>query len=253
MNNKKIIFRKNIAKIPQFKLKHSYNSIIPLTVYQTWCTKNLPTKMRETIEFNKSQNPKFNFVLYDDNDCRDFIEKNFDKDVLEAYDALIPGAYKADLWRYCILYVNGGMYLDIKLKCVYGFKFIALTEKEYFPTDITTNEYPNDPNKGVYNAFMVSLPKNEKLLQAINKVVENVKNRYYGISPLDPTGPIMFGDLFDYNTKKNSVVRRYIGTQGNGVSLAGIIILNEYPEYRQEQEKSGKHYGQYWNEKNIYK
>ena len=145
------------------------------------------------------------------------------------------------------------MYLDIKLKCVYGFKFIALTEKEYFPTDITTNEYPNDPNKGVYNAFMVSLPKNEKLLQAINKVVENVKNRYYGISPLDPTGPIMFGSFFDYDTKKNSVVRRYIGAQGDGVSLAGIIILNEYPEYRSEQQKSGKHYRDYYYQKNIYK
>ena len=48
----------------------------------------------------KNLNPKFNYFLFDDNDCREFIRLNFRPDVLNAYDRLIPGAYKADLWRY---------------------------------------------------------------------------------------------------------------------------------------------------------
>ena len=31
----------------------------------------------------------------------------------EAYDALIPGAFKADLFRYCVLFIYGGVYADI--------------------------------------------------------------------------------------------------------------------------------------------
>ena len=55
----------------------------------------------------------------------DFIKNNYPVDVLEAFNKLIPGAYKADLWRYCVLYKLGGIYLDIKYSCVNNFKLIA--------------------------------------------------------------------------------------------------------------------------------
>lgn len=32
--------------------------------------------------------------------------------VLSAYDKIMPNAYKADLFRLCILYVYGGCYID---------------------------------------------------------------------------------------------------------------------------------------------
>ena len=54
--------------------------------------------------------------------CREFIKNNFDLDILNAYDILKPGAFKADLWRCCILYIYGGIYLDIKYGCFAGFK-----------------------------------------------------------------------------------------------------------------------------------
>jgi mannosyltransferase OCH1-like enzyme len=246
----KPIMYKIPRSIPTFKLKNYYNSIIPLDVYQTWYTKDLPQKMKENLEFNKCANPKLNWHIYDDNDCREFIKNNFEQDVLDAFDNLIPGAYKADLWRYCILYIKGGIYLDIKFRCVNGFKLIALTEKEHFPTDVPI---PIEENNGVYNGFMMSLPRNSKLLNAINKLVENVKHKFYGNSSIDPTGPNMLGNFFDYDEKKNSVTKRYVGNQGNGISIGGIIILDEYHEYRNEQKSVSIHYNENWKNKNIYK
>ena len=52
--------------------------------------------------------------------------------------------------------------------------------------------------------------------------------------------------------KKNSITKRYVGKQGNGVSIGNIIILNEYSEYRNEQNKTCMHYKEYWLKKNIY-
>ena len=52
----------------------------------------------------------------------------------------------------------------------------------------------------------MSLPRNKKLLKAIQQIVLNVYLKYYGKSPLDITGPIMFGKLFPYEYKKNSKV-----------------------------------------------
>ena len=102
-NNNMMLY--NSINIP-YKIKPSYKTIIPLNIYQTWHTKELPSKMLQTCNLIKSENPEFNHYLYDDNDCREFIKANFEIDVLNAYDNLIPGAYRADLWRYCILYKN---------------------------------------------------------------------------------------------------------------------------------------------------
>ena len=133
-----------------YKLKSFYKSIIPLKIFQTWHTKDLPQKMKERVEQLKSQNPRFEHYLFDDNDCREFIKTHFSIDVLNAYDRLIPAAYKADLWRYCVLYINGGIYMDIKLTCVNGFKLIALTEEEFFVRD--------RPEGYLYNALICVKP-----------------------------------------------------------------------------------------------
>ncbi len=76
---------------------------IPLNIFMCWNTKNLPPKMVNNINKIKEENPEFNIYIYDDNDCRNMIEKYFSKEVVDAFDSLIPGAYKADLWRYCVL------------------------------------------------------------------------------------------------------------------------------------------------------
>lgn len=71
------------------------SAIIPLKIYQTWHDKTLPPKMKECVDTLKAQNPEFEYRLYDDYECRDFIKKNFDKDVLNAFDSLIPGDRKS--------------------------------------------------------------------------------------------------------------------------------------------------------------
>ena len=110
--------------------------IIPLNLFQTWHTLDLPPKMKENVELLKRQNPEFTHYLYDDKMCRDFIREHFHEDILWAFDKLKPGAYKADLWRYCVLYIHGGIYLDIKFKCINNFKLIELTDQEYWVKDI---------------------------------------------------------------------------------------------------------------------
>ena len=84
-NNKFVIYNRQYNYF-----KNHYNSVIPLDIYQTWFTKELPPKMREKVELIKAQNPRFTHHLFDDNDCRDFIQTHFKQDVLDAYDRLIP-------------------------------------------------------------------------------------------------------------------------------------------------------------------
>ena len=190
--NKKILLLEMYKKLQNvYPLKQVYNNIIPLNIYQTWHTKNLPPKMLNNVNKIKLNNPAFKYHLYDDNDCRKFIQENYPDDVLNAFDNLIPGAYKADLWRYCILYKYGGIYLDIKYKSHNRFKLINLTEKEHLVLDID--------NECIYNALMVCLPNNQELLTAIKSIVHNVKHKFYGNSALDPTGPGLLKKIIKSN------------------------------------------------------
>ena len=147
-------------------------STIPLNIFQTWHTKqNIPLSMYTAINNIRTTNPEFNHFLFDDNDCRNFIKTHFKPEVLNAYDSLIPGAYKADLWRYCVLFIAGGVYIDIKFKMTNKFKLIHLIKNEHFVLDACKT--------GVYNAFMICRPGNKLLLEAINMIVQNVKLKFF--------------------------------------------------------------------------
>jgi mannosyltransferase OCH1-like enzyme len=263
LNNQKVKKIKNnknetIAKINVFKiynqpytfLKPDYNSVVPRNIYQTWFTKDLPQKMRERVELLKSQNPRFNHYLYDDNDCREFIKNNFKSDVLNAYESLIPGAYKADLWRYCILFINGGIYLDIKLICINGFRLIELTENNHFVKD--------RPANAIFNTLMVSQKGNIFLYKAIRQIVENVNNKYYGNNPLSPTGPEMLGSVIINNKLGVNIDMTHYEGGGYIIYKNRFVISTEYPEYNNERTNSynsinTKRYDKLWENRSIYK
>jgi mannosyltransferase OCH1-like enzyme len=249
--NKDIIKKFLYSKLLKYcyPIKPYYNTVIPLNIYQTWHTKKMPELMRNNVDLIKKNNPAFNYYLFDDKDCRNFIELYFDKEILNTYDCLIPGAYKADLWRYCVLYKNGGIYLDIKYKPVNNFKFINLTEKEHWVLDMD--------KKGVYNALMVSKPNNPILLKSIHKIVENVKNKFYGKSSLEPTGPLMLEKFFSTSDKNSFDMYHdiYLNIHNRFIFFNNYIIFRNYKNYIQEQKNNKKceHYSTLWEKRCIYK
>ena len=246
----------NLLKLQNIKIHHynnskkqEFNSIIPLKIYQTWHTKNLPPLMNLAVEKLKKRHPRFEHFLFDDNDCRNFIQSNFGGEVLHAFDSLIPGAYKADLWRYCILYINGGIYVDIKYCCVNHFRFIELTESEHWVLDRDGNS--------IYNALLVCLPKNEILLKCINQIVENVKNKYYGSCCLDPTGPGLVSKFLS-NEDKTKMKLIHLWNQSDNskfILYNNIAVLKMYNNYYGEHGQYQKvdHYSALWGQRKIYK
>jgi len=235
-----------------FRRENESKPVIPLKIYQTWRTKELPDKMKESVERLKSKNPDFEYHLFDDEECRKFIQDNFEEDVAKAYDKIIPGAYKADLWRYCILYINGGIYLDIKYSNVDDFNLIQLTNDEYFVPDI------KESGGGVYNAFMICKPGNKIMREAITRVVKNVKEEYYGESGLHPTGPMLlklcFSDADNEKMEKNGLkICRY--NENTSICLNDKPIMTVYDEYyKTDVNKNGQpSYWKMWGEKKMYK
>lgn len=211
--------------------------------------------MRVNCDRLKRENPQFEYYLYDDADCIQFIQEHFEDDVLDAFHRLIPGAYKADLWRYCVLYIHGGIYLDIKMCCVGDFRLIELTRQEHYTLDRPTSGFlPN--HIGLYNAVMIQKPRNPLMMDCIAQIVKNVANLEYGFSCLYPTGPGLLGDL--YQKKKQTYRLPEIDLihemRRERISYKDRTILEHYPEYRKEQliTQNELHYSVLWKQESIY-
>jgi mannosyltransferase OCH1-like enzyme len=252
------LFKKNV--IVNNNIKHEnintniVKPIIPLNVYQTWFTKDLPKYMQKNINYMKKINPEFTFHLYDDKDCRDFIETYFDQVVVDTFDKLKPGAYKADLWRLCVLYIHGGIYLDIKLVCINGFKLISLTGSEHYVKD-------RPEPLSIYNALMVCTKGNRFLHYSIQQICYNVMINYYGNSSLDITGPVLLGNIIikkKYHLIIDLIHIRSTDDKDGYILYNGHRIMKtEYAQYFKERTTcydkiNTKRYTDLWKEKDVY-
>jgi mannosyltransferase OCH1-like enzyme len=221
--------------------------MIPKHLYTCWHT-DLPPLMKQNHEWMKQQNPDIQFHLYNEKMCEDFIKTHFNKKILHAYQSLIPCSYKSDLWRYCILYIRGGIYLDIKYRCANGFKLSSFTKKTFVK---------DRPDGCVYTALIVVPPKNKIMLHCINQIVFNVKYNYYGKTALDPTGPGLLGNYFT-KQKIDRLPLKFVSYQEINDNFAGIMntnfILVYYDGYREEQKKYQKLKPYYilWKERKIF-
>jgi len=203
--------------------------------------------MFNAVKKIRKNNPNFNYKLFDDNECREFIKDNFRPDVLYAYDSLIPGAYKADLWRYCVLFIHGGIYLDIKYAPLNSFRFINLCTREHFVLDAD--------GAGIYNALIIAVPGNQILFKAIRQIVENVKNKYYGESDLSPTGPKLLTNFISVKHPMVDLKHSQIGNFNNKyIYYQNIPVLKSYYGHIAEREKHSikQHYATLWRNKSIY-
>ncbi|MBE8713673.1 glycosyl transferase [Sphingobacterium sp. KB22] len=86
---------------------------IPKTIYQTFKTSKIPWITKLYIWIFMKKNKSYSYEFYDDQRIEKFMEENFDQEVYQAYSKLQIGAAKADFFRYAVLYIHGGIYLDL--------------------------------------------------------------------------------------------------------------------------------------------
>jgi mannosyltransferase OCH1-like enzyme len=227
-------------------------SDVPLNIYESWHANNVPEKMKETIYKLCEMNPEFDYYLYDDEACLKFIKENFDQDVVDAFILLKPGAYKSDLWRYCILYKKGGLYLDIKYYSTEPLINIIEENPIIFVKD---TDKACEKKVGIYNAFMASPPNNITFKLCIDDIVTSCKNRSYKMNSLDITGPCLLGEILEKQYTRsyfNSIKFTFVDKRG--IVYNNRVIFKIYNEYRKDQSyfQITKHYSEMWSNKDVY-
>ena len=213
-------------------------SKVPLNIFQCYNKQLLDDNINNNIRTIKDYNPEFNYFFFDElNDCKKFIFDNYPDYIYNAYNQLKPNEYKNDLWKYCILYKYGGIYIDTKFYCKY--KLINFINNNYF-----ASEYDYYYNKLlIYSDFIITKSENPIFLRAINNIVDNIKNNYYGISEKYPTSSGLLGLIFSNNRLKSNLIY-----DGENIKYRNIIIMK-----KNKKINKNEYYKLLWLSKNIYK
>ena len=89
------------------------NIVYPKVIY--FCNKILSEKDIVSANNWKKLNPDYEIKLYDDEMIKKFLLEEYGELYENIFNYLKDGPIKADFWRICILYKNGGIYSDIDI------------------------------------------------------------------------------------------------------------------------------------------
>ena len=210
-----------------------------------------------------------NHKIYNNEELREFIKINFSNEVLWAYDKLRPYSYKSDLGRFCLLYKHGGWYFDIGVKCVKGVEIKNDIDMICFRDEQRHSKTSWAASGGI----IWSKPNNNILSAAIEGIIINCKENWYGRTPLCPTGPALYGEaIVKYNRGKNIIfgdlIRPMIPfTRKNfpyfkhifkskfilpSHNTIGIVKPSKGGDLKSLGVKGGNNYNYYWHSKSVY-
>jgi len=177
---------------------------IPKIIHQTFVRKNdLPSQISDVLAMFKQHNPDWEHRLYDDQDMLDFIEDNYDSNVLRVYNKINPlyGAARADLFRYLLIYKVGGAYFDIKsfadrsLDDIINGHDYVLAHWAVPPVGKWGMDFVQHPNGEYQQWHVIAAPEHPFLKAVVDLVLSNIEGysiEKYGVAKLgvlELTGP----------------------------------------------------------------
>lgn len=186
---------------------------IPRTIIQSWKTKeSVPARIFQQFD---QYAPEYQYKFFNDSESIHFMQTNF-LHLLPIYSSLKSGAHKADLFRYCYLYLYGGIWIDIKTILIKPLKHI-LTD-EY---GIYTVKSIMDSNGGstCYQGIIAVPPKTNFMQDMISSFI-------LAAETVDKTGYLTFcRQMYHYFEKNYDQV---IVGKNNGNSMLTLYLFEEY-------------------------
>jgi hypothetical protein len=151
--------------------------MIPRIIHQTWFEDITPLHYPNLNRLQNSwKNSGWTYKFYTDDSARQYINDHFPNHFLQAYDALIPGAYKADLFRYMILMREGGVYADVDVLLDASLDtFVTPTMSFFAPRDAVA-EYA-DGQYCLWNGLIGAAPGHQIIVRAVERLVNLILNR----------------------------------------------------------------------------
>jgi hypothetical protein len=160
-------------------------SHVPLILHQSQAGTDIPYEMFMRTQMILDQQPELCYYFWTDDRIRKWMKTYMGEEVMEAFNHIIPGAFRADFFRYCVLYHYGGMWLDMGTELYVNIKR-WLQDHPAHGLFVVEEEFAD---VGYWNGCIIASPGHPALKQAIDQCMFHISIHYYGTNPLQITGP----------------------------------------------------------------
>jgi len=181
--------------------------MIPRIVWQTHESSydDLPDLYKDNSQTYK--NLGWEYIYHSALDRELFITEHF-PEYLHLYLHIGPGIYRADLWRYLVLYKYGGFYADIDSRLIYD-KDTPFDKSIHDPN--ATFNVVKDANT-LFNNYAIMCSENNTIMkdivEAVTSKCQEFYNEPYKIFPhsswIYATGPTMYATIINRHIEKIS-------------------------------------------------
>mmetsp|Transcript_20949 Transcript_20949/g.47282 ORF Transcript_20949/g.47282 Transcript_20949/m.47282 type:complete len:324 (-) Transcript_20949:784-1755(-) len=181
---------------------------IPPLLYKTGRYSNeaaFPHQLTVTFREIRSQNLNHRLVYVNDSQIRNVLSGHtaeLGNDVVRLFESLRPGAYRADIGRFALLWAFGGIYSDLPQTFARPLDAIIPTSSNvskttdlpahFFASDRPRpSELPDDRTLlfGIQTSFFAAPPGSPLLLVVLRGILDQIRAKDLGRNPLDVTGP----------------------------------------------------------------
>lgn len=222
--------------MPKIVFKSSYQSKF-----------KLPERLLTMFSKIERNNPGWQVRYYSDDDGLSFLKRYFTSGVVNAFISLKPGAYKADLLRYCLLYMYGGIWSDLTQSFIVNLDTIS---KFHASIVLAQDRWTGSP--GIYQAFIAARRRHPILLKCIHFIVLAYQEKYYGTSSLAITGPEMMSPIASHCGIECCLEHSPSGTPHiRHKYTKQKLIENRSPDHRQFL-KSSSYYDKVWHKREVW-
>lgn len=180
---------------PSFSTTAAAAPLIPPVLWRTGPhdVEQLPDEALRAMASFSTFAPHLRQVYCTDKEGRDYIRAAH-PEWLEAYDCLVAGAFRSDLWRLVVLYDFGGVYCDMGFVAEAPLRLLADPDAAGLVVAI------DDPHKNkrrwLHQAFLACRPHHPAIKAMLDHVLDNITRRSPGVMSLDITGPVAVGRAF---------------------------------------------------------
>ena len=209
---------------------------IPPVCHQTWKSKtDIGGIAADAMRITREANPHLEFRLYDDSDMVEYIKNNCEDRVLQCFLKINDDymAARADLFRYCVMYHEGGIYLDIK-SVLFEDVFSYIRPLDTAILDVKRTEfehYREQMRMGTYEQWLlIYAPGHDYMKRAINRICDEIdascenKTSYTeSVWSKNMRGPT--------TTESKEIVMRLTGPDGLANAIQASILANG-PQHR---------------------
>ena len=170
----------------------------PKKIWQTWTVSPLAFQERELNRVRSwmAKNPGHRYEVLTDDNAQVYVEEHFGPDggyyrpdILYAYRSLSVQILKADLLRYLVMYIEGGVYADIDVEALKPISQFIPPSPDYNETniDLVIGVEVDEPSFGFHPILgpksqsfcqwtFMSKPRSPAILRLINNVISWLDN-----------------------------------------------------------------------------